>query len=206
MSQTRKHPQFSRDFSSSWEQVKRHITYILMVSLKSLYFVSLLNKTSTGSFIYSLFVLVPVTVLFNSHRKPCVAGFWVLVDLCRQIRKRMANSSLLEMPGPANARLISRTESAGRFDDSAGCAGSADATQCHSSSISKSSPVCDWILSLVQLPLTCRKMLDGRSWPRTQTLNSRDYTPSVLVLKSLFTPLEVRGCVKKFRQNIDIHW
>jgi len=49
------------------------------------------------------------------------------------------------MAGPANARLLSRTEPDGRCDDFVGCAGSADATQClpDPSSVSKSSPICD---------------------------------------------------------------
>lgn len=74
---------------------------------------SLLNETSNGSFTNSLFMVVPAAILFNSPRKACAAGFLVVVDSYRQRRKRMANSCLLEMQGPANARLLSRMKPAG---------------------------------------------------------------------------------------------
>lgn len=114
---------------------------------------SLLNETSNGSFTNSLFMVVPAAILFNSHRKPCAAGFLVVVDSYRQRRKRMANSCLSEMQGPANAGLLSRMKPAGS------CADSTDATQGlpNPSSISKSPPIWDRILSPMQLPRHAEK-------------------------------------------------
>lgn len=101
---------------NGWEDTM----FLSVILLKSLHFMSLSKKTSNRSFTNSLSVVVPTAILFNLHRRSCAAGFVVVVDSCRQRRKRMASSCLLEMSGPDNARLLSRMKPAGCCGDSAG--------------------------------------------------------------------------------------
>lgn len=88
--------------------------------IKKLHFMSPLKETNNRSVSNSFFMVFLAALLINLHGRSCAPQSLVVVDSCRQRRKSMGSSCLLEMSGSANARVLSRMKPAGSCADSAG--------------------------------------------------------------------------------------